>query len=233
MKKLLFIAICWACSLAVFAQDAQQPSASSGSPELKTIFGNGKGTCKIPMGYFIELNGGYTQFDNKSVFLPGISVGMILDHHWTVGATGSFIGNWGGVRYNDIYYDSAAQQMHGADLKGGYGGLLLEYTLFPNSRVHVAFPLMIGGGYMFYSNDQHHHDSAFYDPHNGRHGDHISSDNFFVIEPGVKVEFNIIKYMRVGLGVTYRYSPDVDLKNTPENIINQFTGRLSLRFGKF
>jgi hypothetical protein len=39
--------------------------------------------------------------------------------------------------------------------------------------------------------------------------------------------------LRIGLGISYRYAPDLDLKNTSSNLINQFTGKLSLRFGKF
>ena len=60
---------------------------------MKTIFGNHEGACKVPVGYFIELNGGYTMFGSKSVFLPGMSFGIILNHHWKIGITDDFIGN--------------------------------------------------------------------------------------------------------------------------------------------
>jgi hypothetical protein len=36
----------------------------------------------------------------------------------------------------------------------------------------------------------------------------------------------------VGFGLSYRYAPDLDLKNASPNLINQFTGKLSFRFGK-
>ena len=130
MKKVMIILLCGVCSLAVFAQDSQSSSASTGTKEINTLFGKGSGTCKIPMGYFIELNGEYTRFGHKNVFLPGISMGLILDHHWTIGATGNFISSQEGLHFRNIYYDSTTSSKHGANLNGGYGGLLLEYTLF-------------------------------------------------------------------------------------------------------
>jgi hypothetical protein len=63
--------------------------------------------------------------------------------------------------------------------------------------------------------------------------DIISSDHFFVVEPGVRVECNVVKSLRIGLGISYRYTPDFDLKHTSHELLNQFTAKLSLRFGKF
>ncbi|MFZ4523387.1 MAG: hypothetical protein ACOYNC_16905 [Bacteroidales bacterium] len=218
-------------TVALFAQDSPSKKESSGDFEMKTIFGNEHGHLKIPIGYFVELNAGYTQFGDKSVFLPGISTGMILNHHWTIGLAGSFIGNSRNLHYPDVYFDSAVGSMAAANLAGGYGGLLLEYTLFPTSAVHLSFPVMIGGGYMFYG-QPHQHNSSTY-PNNDWNGGEISHDHFFVVEPGVKVEMNVIKKMRIGVGVSYRYSPDFKLPNTSTELINQFTAKLSLRFGKF
>jgi hypothetical protein len=235
MRKITILLICWVSAMAVFAQDTQTTTTtSSGTNEIQTIFGNRKGTCKIPMGFFIELNGGYSMFGSKSVFLPGMSMGMILNHNWTIGVTGSFIGDPQGLHYNNIYYDSATSKMDGAYLNGGYGGLLLEYTLLPKSRVHVVFPLMIGFGSMDYTSSYHHNDSIFVNnSFKEFHHNSISSDQFFVIEPGVRLEFNMLKHLRIGLGISYRYSPDFDLKNTSSSLINQFTARLSIRLGKF
>jgi hypothetical protein len=234
MKKITILLICWVSTLAVFSQDTLPSTTSIGTSEIHTIFGHCKGTCKIPLGFFIEMNGGYSMFGSKSVFLPGMSMGMILNHHWAIGITGSFIGDPNGLHYNNIYYDSTASKMRGAYLEGGYGGLLLEYILLPNSRVHIAFPLMIGFGSMDYTRSYHHNDSIFANnSHNELRHDYISRDQFFVIEPGVRLEFNMIKHLRIGLGISYRYSPDFDLKNTSPDLLNQFTARLSFRLGKF
>ena len=231
MKKIVLILACWAFSLAVIAQDTQPAKTSTNADEIKTIFGNKTGKCNIPLGYFMELSGGYTRIGDQNVFLPGMSMGLILNHHWTIGASGNFVGISQELHYHDIYYDSVSGSMHGADLKGGYGGLLLEYTLLPKSRVHIAFPLMIGAGYLYYPKEEHHGDDShsFHSPHQSN----ISSDHFFVVEPGVRVEFNMVKKLRIGLGISYRYTPDLKLQNTSPDLINQFNAKLSLRLGKF
>ena len=238
----MIILMCWASAMAVSAQDSQSTTATSTTtttttttnPKIHTLFGEGTGKCKVPVGLFIEMNGGYSMFGSKSVFLPGMSMGVILNHHWTIGITGNTIGDRNGLHFNNIYYDSTAKTMKGANLSGSYGGLLLEYTLFPNSRVHLAFPLMIGGGSMYFSHSTHNRDSSFsFNSHHEFHPEYISKDRFFVIEPGVRVECNVIKSIRIGLGISYRYSPDFKLQNTSPDLINQFTAKLSLRFGKF
>jgi hypothetical protein len=58
-------------------------------------------------------------------------------------------------------------------------------------------------------------------------------DGFFVVEPGVRIECNVVKSLRIGLGISYRYTPYLKLLNTSPGLINQFTAKLSLRFGKF
>jgi len=231
----MIILICWASALAVFAQDTQTVTSSKGTNDIHTLFGNRTGTCKIPMGFYIEMNGGYTMFGSKSVFLPSMSMGMILNHHWTIGITGSFIGDPNGVHQKNIYYDSTASKMRGANLSGGYGGVLLEYILLPNSRIHVAFPLMIGCGSMYYTPSFHHNDSTFTGnfSHKEFHHGYISKDRFFVVEPGVRLEINVVKSLRIGLGISYRYSPDFKLQNTSPDLLNQFTAKLSIRLGKF
>jgi hypothetical protein len=236
MKKILGLLLGIALSFPAFSLESDTTKQKSANEyHLKTVFGNHGHHCNIALGYFLELNGGYTQFGAKNVFLTGIQMGLILNHHWTFGLAGSFIGNSRNLFYEDIYYSEKDFQIHGAYLGGGYGGVLFEYTLLPRSVVHISFPLIVGGGYMYYQEGNFHHDSLFnsHNHHNNFHSNVISGDYFFVIEPGVKVEFNIFRKLRLGLGVSYRYTPDLKLENNPSDLINQFTGRLTLRFGKF
>ncbi|MCK9421506.1 MAG: hypothetical protein M0Q38_02805 [Bacteroidales bacterium] len=235
MKKIMIMLICWSCTLGAFAQDIPATNESTNPNGINTIFGKTNGISKIPLGYFIEIDGGFTRFGHKSVFLPGMSMGLILNHHWTVGLTGTFIGNPMGMRFHNKYYnndrDSTGFNRHGHNLSGGYGGVLLEYTLFPKSRIHVAFPLMLGSGTLSYSHRDHDNDTTFlYDE---GHHHHMSGNHFFVIEPGVRVECNVIKTLRIGFGISYRYAPDLGHFRAPSDLINQFNAKLSLRFGKF
>jgi hypothetical protein len=226
----LLLLSCVICQTA-FSQDNQLPKSSSSS-EINTILGNNNKSTKIPIGYFIEINAGGTKFGyHHGVLLPGFSLGIMLNHQWTIGLTVNYIDNPGGLKYDNIYYDSVNHNFRGVNLKGGYGGVLLEYTLFPKSRIHVAFPLMIGDGYFFYTQLPEY--SSPGRNHRYNYHSYVSIDNCFVVEPGVRLEFNIVSFIRIGITLSYRYTPDLKLLNTSGDLINQFTGKISLRFGQF
>ncbi|MGA3014775.1 MAG: hypothetical protein ABSD71_12175 [Bacteroidales bacterium] len=230
MKRIMLILICCLGFLAGFSQNISSPKENS-QQQINTLFGNEDETLKVPMGYFIEINGAYTKFENKGMILPGIDLGIILNHQWTIGLSGSFIANPEGSTFANIYYDTVSHTVREANLNGGFAGLLLEYTLFPKSKVHIAFPLKAEYGYLYYTELPQYSGSAH--PYRTRHHAYISKDNLFVIEPGVRLELNVVKIIRLGFILSYRYSPDLKLINTSANLINQFTGKISLRFGLF
>ena len=218
----------WACSLTVFAQDTQTSATPANSNEIQTLFHKGTGSYKIPIGYFIELNGAYSHFGRKSLFLPGISMGVILNHHWTIGMTETFIHDRSGYGHHHSENDSTDDRRHRSMLQGSYGGLLLEYTLFPQSKVHLSFPLTIGGGYIARYHQVAPEDSIGSKREWSHHG-----KSFFVIEPGVKLEINVIKSLRIGLALSYRYSPERNRMITSPDMLNQLTGKLTFRLGKY
>jgi hypothetical protein len=219
MKKLSLAVIFAMLTVTIFAQD--NAGTTKQNDEMKTLFGKGN---KVKIGWFVGPNGGYTSFGSNDIALAGLTVGMIINHNFTIGLTGFGAANSDYLKFRN-YIDSTD-----ARLEAGYGGLLLEYTLFPRSTVHVTFPVMIGGGNLSYypvgednnwSNGNKDHRKA------------IDQDAFFVVEPGVRAEVNILKFMRFGVGVSYRYTPDLDMLKTSSDFINNFTANASLKFGKF
>jgi hypothetical protein len=103
--------------------NAQQESTTS-NDDINNVFGKG-GKAKI--GWFVGIDTGFKQFDKRDVWLGGLSTGMIINHNFTIGLSGRGWTNRDGMYYANVT-DTA-----GAYLKGGYGGLPLEYTLFPKS----------------------------------------------------------------------------------------------------
>lgn len=218
MKRFSFF---FALMFAAFFAGAQQEPANS-SNDLNTVFGKGGETT---IGWFIGIDHGYTQFDKRDAWLGGLNFGMIVNHNFSIGLSGKGWCNREGMYYSDVT-DTA-----GAYLEGGYGGLLLEYTLFPKSTVHVTFPLMIGaGGASYVTGTKYPVDSH---PGNDDWYKSLDTDAFFVIEPGIMAEVNIFKFMRLDAGVSYRYTNGLDLINTPDDLMNNFTATVGLKFGKF
>ena len=233
MKKLVFLLFGIIVFSTVYPQETPSKELKpSDDYHLKTIFNiKKKPHKKIPLGYFIELNGAYTRFSNVDVLMSGLSAGIILNHNWSIGLTGSFIGNSNHLFFNEIYYSPIDSIMHGAYFGGGYGGLLVEYTLFPRSIIHISFPLMIGAGYMYWLDDLYF-STNYWANHYWTRGV-VDQNKFFVIEPGFRAEFNVLRKLRLGIGISYRYTPKINLITTPKTMINTFNAKISLRFGKF
>jgi hypothetical protein len=205
-----------------FASTAFAQETTENTDQMHSVFGK---SGKSSVGWFISGNSSETRFGKSDVHLAGLGFGLIIDHTFTIGVAGFGIADCGKLSYNNFLgYDKVY-------LEGGYGGLLLEYTLFPRNTIHVSFPVVIGAGGLDYSIDKKSYDWEDGDWDTDRES--IDSDAFFVIEPGVKAELNVFKWMRLGAGISYRYTPDLNLHGTSSSLINSFSIGGSLKFGKF
>ena len=223
MKKL---AVLIAGLMVVFTVTAQNETEKT-NPGMQTIFGKDH---QPSVGWFVGLESAYTQFDERDVWMGGINFGMILDHHLSMGLTGR-----GWYERDKMFYPQLTDTT-GAYLEGGYGGLLLEYTLFPESVVHLSFPVLIGAGGASYVSEKEYmewDDNEWDDNEWDSHHEVLDTDVFFVIEPAVNAEVNILRFMRLYAGVGYRYTSGFQMINTSDNLMNNFTAKVGLKFGKF
>lgn len=218
MKKLLLVVLLLSCqALPIRAQEDKGKGPVSGDEDIRTLFKKSDKNHKV--GFFIGPDLSYTRFRDKDAFLGGLSGGVIIDHFFSVGLAACGIFNSGNLFYK------ALQDSTGAYLYGGYGGAKLEFRLLPKYPVHINFPVIIGGGGIVFNTWTYRK----YD----YEGVTIDWDTFFVVEPGVMVEVNLLRFMRAGLGVSYRYAPGLDLKNKDNDMLNTLSGNVSLKFGKF
>ena len=96
-----------------------------------------------------------------------------------------------------------------------YGGLKLEYTPNPNAPIHVSFPLLIGGGLARVDSSNNYRDN--FGGRGGRDRDRNGNreyngrgTDFFVIQPGINVEANVIRFLKIYAGASYRITPSVN-----------------------
>jgi hypothetical protein len=207
-----------AALLSVVVMKAQKSS----NEEIGTIFGRG---AESSIGWFVGVESGYTKFDTKEVWMGGLNGGMVINHSLSIG-----LGGYGWTNRKGMYYP-AIDGTEGAYLEGGYGGLHVELSLFPKSPVHLTFPVLIGGGAATYVSGE---ESLEWDDDEwDTEHEVLDYDGFFVVEPGARAEINLLKFMRLSAGVSYRYVNDLDLVNTNSNMMNNFTANVGLKFGKF
>jgi hypothetical protein len=221
MKKkilLLFVVLIGIETQAQTGSEIKQENIQS--DEIKTLFNNTGG-----IGWWVSPDFEWTQFDGMDVFLGGISGGIIINHSFSVGLAGYGIINSQNLRYSGII-DTADVYLY-----GGYGGLKLEFRLNPLKLVHVAFPLLIGGGGAAYSTWGHDEWHNNMDPEDYDYT--YAWDSYFVIEPGIVLGINLLRFMRLDAGVSYRYAPGLELPQTSSSLLNGFGASISLKFGKF
>jgi hypothetical protein len=209
--KLLTIAV----SILVFSGISAQENQN----EYRTIFNSGDDK-KVSYGGYGAFSFGYTTIDSKSALLMGLKGAWVIDHHFAIGLAGyGFFNNLSKTQNSNDYY-----------LGGGYGGFYFEPIVAPKSSVHVSFPIFIGGGGVT-TFPQNYWEYNFY-PYGWDY------DAFFVFEPGVELEFNLVKFFRLAVGASYRLTNGVILQNNyysriPTNALNAFNFYVIFKFGKF
>jgi len=189
--------------------------------EFKTLFGD----RQISHGGYGAISVNYSQIDGKDGILLGGRGAWVIGHGIALGFSGTGF-------LNDFHYSDALRS--NVNLAGGYGGLLVEPILFPKFPVHISVPLVAGVGGVAYSSSFNPYDLE--DPH------YFVEDatSFLVFEPGVELEFNIVRFFRLSIGAYYRMTtdirftdPDILADPPPTTVLEGFSGGITLKFGKF
>jgi hypothetical protein len=182
--------------------------------EIITLFGD----HHISHGGYGAFTVGYSMVDNKDAVQIGGRGAWIIGHWFAIG--------FGGMGFiNDLHYSTTLNQ--NVNLTGGYGGIILEPIILPRIPVHISTPVLFGvGGIAYMSN----YGSFEWDEPNYYPEDATS---FIILEPGVDVELNVVRFFRLALGVSYRYTSEIDLFDTAPDVLDGMSYNVSLKFGKF
>jgi hypothetical protein len=159
---------------------------------------------------------GYTSVNGDPALVMGGRGGWLINHRLVLGGGGVGVTNRLAVPAGSTPADADHQ------LTFGYGGFWAEYIVFPNQLVHGSVGMLVGGGGITYHRFRGQGPAA--DDEN---------DAVFVFEPGVSVELNVIRFMRVALFANYRIVSGVDLAGLDNAAISGFSAGTMLKFGVF
>lgn len=207
-----------------------EPSATPSAPapqavkeEQETLFGDGD----IDHGGYggPELKIGRVA-SGDAVFFGGKG-GWIIDHKLVIGA-----GGWGMT--NQRAAPDRLQPRTGLRrmVNVGYGGGIVEYFIRPEKVVHGTVALLIGGGGINLR-DRDAHCRGGDDCMDADNMDDVATDSFFILEPEAGVELNIVKFMRLNAGISYRYVTGVGDIGFENDDLRSFNGTMTVRFGAF
>ena len=151
----------------------------------------------------------YSQIALSRTMIGGLSGGVIINKKISIGAVCN-------VLPKNI---SLPPTIGTGKFQMNWGGLHLEYTLWPLQKVHLTFPLSAGIGRLKIT---------------GNTGGTLSgSPNFIFSEPGIIIEANIWRYAKLGIGTSYRYTGNVSYDSLTSADLSGFAAVLSLKFGNF
>ncbi len=159
----------------------------------------------------------YTSIAGQNALIIGGRFGWIINKSIVLG--GGFYGL--ASRVNTGYLDAKSGQ--NVMLGLNFGGLELEYIIFPESFVHGSVGMLLAGGGTYYSVENT----------NVPHGSYFSQD-LLLWEPSINIEFNVLPWLHTDINISYRI-----ITSYPENYNisrNDLAGTsvgLSFKFGKY
>lgn len=208
--KFFFSILLAAGMLNVAAQRSQEP--------IQTLLGDSPS-----LGVFLGFGGKMSTFNKQEGLMLGGELNMVLGRGMNIG----FHGYGLVTETNSDNFDEFGKQLY---YNIGYGGLTLEPVFFSERAVHFTVPVLLGGGgigesrYPLVDADNQNSDEfpGFY-----------RSDFFFYAEPGLNIELNLVEYVRIYAGASYRFVYDVDLPNLSDSDMTGFGVNMGLRVGIF
>lgn len=220
MKKIAIFIVMMAVAMpAILAQEVERNTPAEKQKrnpgEVQTLFDPNSGS-----GGYGALTVGYTMINGQDALLMGGRGAWIIGHGFGLG-----IGGYGFV--NDPVYNTSDQLNY--SLAGGYGGLIMEPIIMGWFPVHLSFPILVGAGGVANTSFT----SDWYDP--GEYWDGYLEDAtaFFVAEAGVEVEFNLVRFFRLALFGSYRYTSDIIMADTPSDALRGWSAGMTFKFGSF
>ena len=183
--------------------------AGLGAQQERTLLGR-----RVEHGGFGGPAVKFTEIADQFGVLVGGRGGWIINHSLVLGG-----GGYGLANTYDFELIQDGRERH---LALGYGGLEIEYVNRWRDVAHFTAGILIGGG-----------GASWYDRHRGDWGIEDTNDAFFIAEPALNLELNVIHFFRVAIGGSYRFVEDLDLVGLGNADLRGAAGSLTFKFGEF
>jgi len=195
-------------------------SSISFAQEIQTLF---KGSR--PSGAYGAISNKFTTIKGEYANIAEIYGGLFINRKFLVGLSLA-------ATTNDLKVPAQYSVIPQQDMSWQYGqfGLVTEYVFGSNKVVHFNFTLFSGAGFTL------QYDRNDYDGWSDDDDDFDSAhdSNFFcVIEPGVQVEVNLLRWLRLSPGISYRKTFGSDGIGLRDNDLSNLSYNVTLKVGKF
>jgi len=157
-----------------------------------------------------------TQLHGATAYVVGARGGWVYKHTFVIGG-----GAYTTLGKGEATFGAAEGAAYRYGVAFRYAGVEVEYVGLPDEVVHYTLYTLVGGGFVDPSPAE---PSA---PDLGAYG-------CYVTEVALNGELNVLKYMRVAVGVGYRYTIGAGDDNVyTDEDLSAVTGTLTLKWGVF
>lgn len=158
------------------------------------------------------------QVYGENTFFSQFKAGLVINEAWTFGALAGFSLNE--IRPTTLNLNNEELDFH-------MYGAFAEYRIKPHSLLHIAFPLNLG----VFETDIDDFDFA----NNTEDWDDYNAEDYqFFVEPGVNLELNLHKYVRLYTGASYRIqAASLYRRGDTPAAENQFLWNIGMKVGIF
>jgi len=203
--------------LPIMGQRIQDDQAGNSNErrQVKTLFGD-----HAKNGGYGAISLGYTEIDGRNGLMMGGRGAWIIGHGLGLG-----LGGYGFV--NDPLYNADDGLYY--SLAGGYGGFIFEPIIMGRWPIHLSLPILIGAGGVALTS---YGEDIFtqldtYDAYLEE------ASVFFVAEPAIELEFNLVRFFRVALYGSYRYTTKLYMEETNPKALNGWSAGITFKIGSF
>jgi hypothetical protein len=170
--------------------------------------------------------GGYFSFDSKLTSINGNnagfsggSFGIVIKQRTRIGLGGYSLGGKNLFEYsnsgenNEVYHLNNEIQ---------YFGLTFEYVFLPDAPVHITIPVLLAGGSTTIKEEVPLNQLSF-PGSNGIERTYwatVEKSNLSVFEPGINIELEMLSWMKLHLGASYRFVFNSELNSMPNSASN-------------
>jgi hypothetical protein len=226
MKKNIFLILFLLAGVAStsFAQDTMHTLVKLSKPKY--------------LGFYFAPEYQYGQAGGAFNSYVGNSAMLILNKKFALGVSG----------YTNTQESFSPKTVSPLLLRSTFGGVRMEYTVNPNSAVHVSFPLLIGAGVAQADSVSYVSRIDTTENQGGGKGNHGFGNNFengyknrgisssyFVVQPGIHLEANLVRAVKVYVGANYRIGIPLETVATPlaKGTLNGLSFSAGVKVGLF
>lgn len=196
---------------------ASVQALAQSSDEVKTIFHAG------PSGGYGVINNKFTSLYGSFANMPEIYGGWFINKKFLIG-----IGGGATTNYIPVPVVDSVDPTKRMSYLYGQAGLVNEFVLASNSPIHPVIHWFNGAGFSLQYERPEWDD--FEDTSYSQEAEDLQW--FYITEPGIQIELNLFKWMRLSPGFSYRFAYDNKTRSINKDVSGP-SASIALKFGKF